>query len=118
MQRGENRMLVADENRGGPDPRNVAVVREWDIDRQRLVDVTRNYEERDAFVSDRTSDGAFTWRQHFPVDARTVGEIRRGGLRDVPVICPRRVVLGEYTAATPGQVLSWARAVELGIVEG
>lgn len=104
----------------GPDPRNVGTVREWDADRQRHVDVTRNYEERAAFGGTLTVDSTMRFvegARQFPPGSFTVGEIRRRGLRDVQVICPRVVVSGTFRVAVPGHVLTWAQAVAYGIVE-
>lgn len=62
-------------------------------------------------------------------DVFTVNEVRALGLTGVKVVCPRRVVrsfgpvvvagaVDERTicVATPGDVLSWAQAVEYGLV--
>ncbi len=113
----ENRVAAIDENRMKADPRNLATVKRWDVDLQRIVDVEVNGEERDSF-HETTGSPRVTFGPNWPAGVHTVGEIRRQGLVDVNVVCPRDVVVASFRVHVRGDVLSWARAVEFGIVDG
>lgn len=110
-------MAQAGEDRG-PDPRNVGVRRVWDVHSQRTVESEANFEEREAFEERDTSGGATLvqgppWRGQRGV--HTVGEIRRGRMTGVRVVCPREVERDGVMLAKRGQVLDWGQAVALGV---
>jgi hypothetical protein len=103
------------------DERNVRLLSRWSVHRQGYVTRMVNFEEREAF-EDSIRGGGLSIVSRTPAhawnDASTIGEIRRGELVDVPVIAPRDASVGGRRVVVTGEVVPWARALELGLLDG
>jgi hypothetical protein len=117
----ENRTAVLTERRVEPDPRNVGRVARTNPTTGRLEYHEVDYGDRSAFEGEAIAGPAGSvfvqGRTRFPDGAFTVNEVAARGLTDVDVIVPRKIAEGGFVRYVPGNVVPWAEAVRVGLVD-